>query len=458
VQLLENDWPECGEFAWTLRQHVLHNLAGTHNIYVVQPPIARMLSSAGALIHPWESQLGFNVHGPSHIHSALADDLRLDVPEQLHHVAMAATDGFASTKIAFAESIELASTSRHDSTTSLSTARPIATDVSSMLSDSFRHGPAKQSTYQSVRGCPRAVDPSLYPHFVRYSRSTSCFSQVCSRPVYSGGTRFPSPCIVYFLYCTCAQCSTCLAMSDHSAIEWTDATWNPVLGCTKISPGCKHCYAETFSERFRGVPNHPFERGFDLRLVPKALQRPFHWRRGRLVFVNSMSDLFHEEVPAEYIQRVFEVMTACPQHRFQVLTKRADRLASVAPSLPWPKNVWMGVSVEARDYIPRIHRLREVPAAVRFLSLEPLLGPLGNLPLKGIDWVIVGGESGRTPRPMKAAWVRTIQRQCARANVPFFFKQWGGRNKKAAGRELDGREWNELPTRSDRQRHLPLIG
>ncbi|RLB52692.1 MAG: hypothetical protein DRJ42_14085 [Deltaproteobacteria bacterium] len=234
-------------------------------------------------------------------------------------------------------------------------------------------------------------------------------------------------------------------MSDGSNIEWTDATWNPVLGCTKVSPGCKHCYAETFSERFRGVPDHPFERGFDLRLVPHALDRPRSWRRGRLVFVNSMSDLFHEDVPLEYIQRVFRVMEQCPQHRFQVLTKRADRLAEVAGELPWPKNIWMGVSVETAEYRSRIHALRRVPAAVRFLSLEPLLGPLGNLPLKHIHWVIVGGESGRRPRVMNAEWVRSIQRQCARAEVPFFFKQWGGRNKKAAGRELDGREWSELP-------------
>jgi protein gp37 len=234
-------------------------------------------------------------------------------------------------------------------------------------------------------------------------------------------------------------------MSDRSEIEWTDATWNPVLGCTKVSPGCKHCYAETFSERFRGVPDHPFEQGFDLRLVPHALDRPRRWRQGRLVFVNSMSDLFHERVPLEYIRQVFDVMEQCPQHRFQVLTKRADRLAELAPDLPWPTNVWMGVSVETAKYKSRIHQLRRVPAAVRFLSCEPLLGPLGNLPLKGIHWVIVGGESGRRPRPMNPDWVRTIRRQCARADVPFFFKQWGGRNKKAAGRELDGREWNELP-------------
>ena len=238
-------------------------------------------------------------------------------------------------------------------------------------------------------------------------------------------------------------------MSDGSQIEWTDATWNPVLGCTKVSPGCKHCYAETFSERFRGTPGHPFEQGFDLRLVPHALDRPRRWKRGRLIFVNSMSDLFHDQVPDDYIAQVFAVMESCPQHRFQLLTKRAERLEQLAPSLPWPSNLWMGVSVETQKYRSRIHALQRVPAAIRFLSLEPLLGPL---PLKGIDWVIVGGESGRRPRPMSADWVRSIQRQCARADVRFFFKQWGGRNKKAAGRELDGREWNAMPAKV----HLPL--
>jgi protein gp37 len=234
-------------------------------------------------------------------------------------------------------------------------------------------------------------------------------------------------------------------VADRSEIEWTDATWNPVLGCTKVSPGCKHCYAETLAERFRGVPDHPFERGFDLRLVPHALERPRRWRRGRLVFVNSMSDLFHEEVPLSYVQRVFEVMQDCPQHRFQVLTKRAGRLAEIASELPWPDNVWMGVSVETAAYAWRIHELRKVPAAVRFLSIEPMLGPVGRLPLKGIDWVIVGGESGAGARPMRAEWVRSVQRQCERAGVAFFFKQWGGVRKKAAGRLLDGREWNGMP-------------
>lgn len=246
-------------------------------------------------------------------------------------------------------------------------------------------------------------------------------------------------------------------MSERSSIEWTDATWNPVLGCTKVSPGCKYCYAETFSERFRGVSRHPFEHGFDFRLVPPALDRPRGWRQPRLIFVNSMSDLFHDKVPSEYIQRVFAVMKECSQHRFQVLTKRAERLAELAEDLPWPENVWMGVSVETAEYKWRVHRLRRVPAAVRFLSLEPLLGPLGNLPLRGIHWVIVGGESGRRPREMNSEWVRSIQRQCARAKVPFFFKQWGGRNKKAAGRELDGREFNDLPRQSGSRLPQPSL-
>ena len=234
-------------------------------------------------------------------------------------------------------------------------------------------------------------------------------------------------------------------MSDRSQSEWTDATWNPVLGCDKVSPGCKHCYAEVFSERFRGVDGHPFEQGFDLRLVPHALSRPIGWRKGRLVFVNSMSDLFQEGVPADYIREVFAVMERCPQHRFQVLTKRAERLLELASSLPWAPNIWMGVSVETAEYHWRIRLLREVPARLRFLSLEPLLGPLGKLPLDGIDWVVAGGESGRRPRVMQPAWVHSVQKQCERAKVPFLFKQWGGRNKKAAGRLLGGRAYNGFP-------------
>jgi protein gp37 len=234
-------------------------------------------------------------------------------------------------------------------------------------------------------------------------------------------------------------------MSDGSAIEWTDATWNPVRGCTKISPGCKHCYAETFAERFRGVPGHPFEQGFDLRLVPGALELPLRWRAGRRIFVNSMSDLFHEDVPTEFIERVFDVMRRAPQHEFQLLTKRASRMAEIAPSLSIPENVWMGVSVESTKYTARIDDLRRVSAKVRFLSVEPLLGPIAALNLRGIHWVIVGGESGPGARAMPPEWVRAIRDRCLDAKVPFFFKQWGGVRKHTTGRVLDGRTWDEMP-------------
>jgi protein gp37 len=234
-------------------------------------------------------------------------------------------------------------------------------------------------------------------------------------------------------------------MAHGSGIEWTESTWNPVTGCTKVSPGCKHCYAERMAERLQAMGQTNYVNGFELSLQPHMLDLPLSWKKPQTIFVNSMSDLFHEEVPLTYIRRVFDVMERCPQHRFQVLTKRAARLAELAPRLPWPPNVWMGVSVESAQYRWRIRALREVPAAVRFLSLEPLLGPLGPLPLKAIHWVIVGGESGRGARPMDPAWVRSIQRQCQRAGVSFFFKQWGGTNKKKTGRVLDGREWNALP-------------
>ncbi len=234
-------------------------------------------------------------------------------------------------------------------------------------------------------------------------------------------------------------------MSDRSAIEWTEATWNPVRGCTKISPGCKHCYAETFAERFRGVPGHPFEQGFDLRLVPDALELPLRWRRGRLIFVNSMSDLFHEGIPDDYVRQVFAIMTQAPQHQFQVLTKRAERMLELSGRYGVPHNAWFGVSVENAAHRWRISVLRRVPARVRFLSLEPLLGPVGTLGLTGIHWVIVGGESGNGAREMKPEWVRDIRRQCVRADVPFFFKQWGGLHKSWNGRELDGRTWDEMP-------------
>lgn len=241
-------------------------------------------------------------------------------------------------------------------------------------------------------------------------------------------------------------------MSDNSKIEWTDATWNPVRGCTKVSPGCKHCYAETFAERFRGVPGHPFEFGFDLRLVPEKLGDPFRWRTPRMIFVNSMSDLFHEGIPDDYVAAVARVMTEANWHTYQVLTKRAARMAdmlardlSFAAAAP---NVWWGVSVEDRQYgVPRLEHLRRAPAQVRFLSIEPLLEDVGRLDLRGISWVIVGGESGHGARPMSPAWVRSIRDQCRKARVPFFFKQWGGVRKHETGRLLDGHTYSAFPPR-----------
>lgn len=234
-------------------------------------------------------------------------------------------------------------------------------------------------------------------------------------------------------------------MADHSKIEWTDATWNPVTGCTKVSPGCKHCYALRFSERFRGTPGHPFEQGFDLRLWPDRLTLPLAWRTPRRIFVNSMSDLFHERVPLNFIERVFATMRACPQHQFQVLTKRAERLVELCCSLEWPRNVWMGVSIENEKYAYRSELLRRVPAKVRFLSVEPLIGPITKLPLNRIHWVIVGGESGPGARPMEIEWVENIHAQCVRARVAFFFKQWGGVRKHKTGRRLNGRTYDEMP-------------
>ncbi len=243
-------------------------------------------------------------------------------------------------------------------------------------------------------------------------------------------------------------------MALQSSIEWTEATWNPVTGCKKVSLGCKHCYAETFAERFRGVPGHPYEHGFDVQLRPERLMQPLEWKRPRLIFVNSMSDLFHEEVPVAFVKNVFDTMEAANWHTFQILTKRSKRLASLAPLLPWPDNVWMGVSVENQKWASRIDELRRVPAAVRFLSCEPLLGPL-ELNLEGISWVIVGGESGVRARRMNPEWARSIRNQCAGANVPFFFKQWGAfdeagvrRGKKASGRLLDDRTWDQFPGHS----------
>ncbi|MDX2036444.1 MAG: phage Gp37/Gp68 family protein [Isosphaeraceae bacterium] len=243
-------------------------------------------------------------------------------------------------------------------------------------------------------------------------------------------------------------------MSDHSSIEWTDATWNPVRGCTKISPGCKHCYAETFAERFRGVAGHPYEQGFDLRLVPEKLAEPFLWTRPKMVFVNSMSDLFHEGIADDYIDRVVQVMLATPWHTYQVLTKRHERLCTMLDGplrrAAEAAHIWWGVSVEDRRYgLPRMARLQSSRARVRMLSIEPLLENLGPLDLDGIGWVIVGGESGPGARPIDPAWVRSIRDQCASAKIPFFFKQWGGTRKSTTGRLLDGRTHDEVPDRAD---------
>ena len=232
---------------------------------------------------------------------------------------------------------------------------------------------------------------------------------------------------------------------QRSAIEWTEVTWNPVTGCRQVSPGCAHCYAKTFAERWQGIPGHHYEQGVDLRVWPERLEQPLHWRRPRVIFVNSMSDLFHEDIPFDYVAGVFEVMVAAPQHTFQILTKRHERLSELAPHLPWPGNVWIGVSIENRRFVQRADHLREVPAAVRFISAEPLLGPLERLELDGIDWLIAGGESGHGHRPVRADWVRELRDRCVAEDVAFFFKQWGGRSPKAGGRELDGRTWDELP-------------
>lgn len=242
-------------------------------------------------------------------------------------------------------------------------------------------------------------------------------------------------------------------MAEHSKIEWTDATWNPVRGCTKVSPGCKHCYAEAFAERFRSVPRHPYEQGFDLRLVPEKLMEPLRWRVPKFIFVNSMSDLFHPEVPDEYIVAVGRVMMTANWHTYQVLTKRAERqqellngkLSFAAKS----RHIWWGVSVEDRKHgLPRIHHLRNASAAVRFLSIEPLLEDLGQFDLSGIHWAIVGGESGPGARRMDLSWVESVLKQCRAERIPFFFKQWGGVRKKDAGRTLHGRTYDEFPERT----------
>lgn len=234
-------------------------------------------------------------------------------------------------------------------------------------------------------------------------------------------------------------------MSDRSGIEWTDATWNPASGCTKVSPGCQHCYAERFAERFRGVPGHPYEQGFDLKLWPDRLSLPLQWRKPRRIFVNSMSDLFHKDIPDDFIRQVFDVMVRADWHVFQILTKRSSRLAALGPSLPWPPHIWIGVSIETDRYATRADDLRAVPAAVRFVSAEPLLGPLPNLNLDGIHWLITGGESGPHHRPCDPDWVRDLRDRCVAAGVAFFHKQWGGATHGVRGRMLDGRTWDQVP-------------
>jgi protein gp37 len=234
-------------------------------------------------------------------------------------------------------------------------------------------------------------------------------------------------------------------MGLKSAIEWTESTWNPVTGCTKISPGCKHCYAERMAKRLQAMGQPNYRNGFELTLQPRMLELPLRWKQPQRIFVNSMSDLFHKDVPLDFIRQVFDVMRKAHWHRFQILTKRADRLAELAPYLEWPENVWMGVSVENSKYVGRIDDLRRTGARLRFLSLEPLLGPLRGLNLQGIDWVIVGGESGPGARPVRESWILEIRDQCQEAGVAFFFKQWGGQNKKKAGRLLEGRTWDEIP-------------
>jgi protein gp37 len=234
-------------------------------------------------------------------------------------------------------------------------------------------------------------------------------------------------------------------MAARSGIEWTGSTWNPITGCTKVSPGCKHCYADRMSKRLKAMGVEKYRNGFNLTLHEEELDLPLRWKKPQVIFVNSMSDLFHRDVPLGFIREVFAVMRGAYWHTFQILTKRSDRLLELGPKIDWPNNVWMGVSVENEDYVFRIDHLRETGALVKFLSLEPLLGPLNGLNLQRIDWVIVGGESGPKARPMKEGWVISIRDQCQTAEVPFFFKQWGGVNKKAAGRLLQGRTWDDMP-------------
>ena len=234
-------------------------------------------------------------------------------------------------------------------------------------------------------------------------------------------------------------------MAQNSGIEWTESTWNPLTGCTKISPGCQHCYAERMALRLQAMRQPNYANGFKLTLHERVLEKPIEWKTPQVIFVNSMSDLFHKDVPVNFIQQVFDVMRRANWHRFQVLTKRSDRLLELSPQIDWPENVWMGVSVENADYTFRIDHLRQTGGRIKFLSLEPLLGPLQDLDLSGIDWVIVGGESGPRARPIAEEWVIDIRDQCRIVKVPFFFKQWGGMKRKKAGRVLQGRTWDEMP-------------
>jgi len=234
-------------------------------------------------------------------------------------------------------------------------------------------------------------------------------------------------------------------MATNSHIEWTDATWNPVTGCSKVSPGCKHCYAERLANRLQAMGQKNYRNGFEVTLQPQMLELPLKWKAPKRIFVNSMSDLFHLEVPLSYIHEVFDVMRRAHWHQYQVLTKRAERLHELNAQLVWMSQIWMGVSVENENYLERIDHLRNTSAHIKFLSLEPLLGPLRKINLRGIDWVIVGGESGPGARPVDPAWILDIRDQCSRAEVPFFFKQWGGVQKKRTGRTLEGRTWDEMP-------------
>jgi protein gp37 len=234
-------------------------------------------------------------------------------------------------------------------------------------------------------------------------------------------------------------------MARNSKIEWTESTWNPVTGCTKISSGCKNCYAERMALRLKSAGSRNYINGFKVTTHPHVLKMPLQWKQSHTIFVNSMSDLFHNDIPFDFISKIFDVMYRASHHRFQALTKRSKRMLHLSPKLPWPENVWMGVTVENANYVYRIDHLRKTPAAIKFISFEPLLGPIPNINLEGIDWVIVGGESGPNARPMKSAWAVDIRNQCRDADIPFFFKQWGGVNKKKNGRTLAGQTWSQMP-------------